>query len=231
MALPAFESLVPRALASVTPEALATTPTGAPLRMAYVYFPNGAIQENWWPKGEGKDFTFSKTMTPLESVKSRVQVLGGLDHVHATAGPDGAGDHARANGTFLTGVRVKKTAGADIHAGVSIDQVVANSVGHLTRFGSLELTCDAVRKSGNCDSGYSCAYQHNLSWRSPTQPMAPEPNPRLTVRAIVWRRFGRPTQTEHRHAPVAAAFDPGFRDGRCPLAATKARQSRCRETR
>ena len=184
MALPAFESLVPRSLASVTPEALATTSTGAPLRMAYVYFPNGAIQENWWPKGEGKDFTFSKTMTPLESVKNRVQVLGGLDHVHATAGPDGAGDHARANGTFLTGVRVKKTAGADIHAGVSIDQVVANSVGHLTRFASLELTCDAVRKSGNCDSGYSCAYQHNLSWRSPTQPMAPEPNPRLTFERL-----------------------------------------------
>lgn len=180
-ALPAFESLIPRTLASVTtPASLATTSTGAPLRMAYIYFPNGAIQDNWWPKsGEGKDFAFSKTMTPLESLKNRVQVLGGLDHVHATAGPDGAGDHARANGTFLTGVRVKKTAGADIHAGVSIDQVVANEVGHLTRFASLELTCDAVRKSGNCDSGYSCAYQHNLSWRSPTQPMAPEPNPRL----------------------------------------------------
>ena len=180
LALPAFESLLPRTFAgAASSPTLATTATGAPLRMAYIYFPNGAIQENWWPQGEGKDFSFSKTMTPLESLKSRVQVLGGLDHVHATAGPDGAGDHARANGTFLTGVRVRKTAGADIHAGVSIDQVVANEVGHLTRFASLELTCDAVRKSGNCDSGYSCAYQHNLSWKSPTQPMAPEPNPRL----------------------------------------------------
>lgn len=179
-ALPAFESLLPRSLASVQPATqLATTASGAPLRMAFVYFPNGAIQENWWPSGEGKDFAFGKTMTPLEEIKNRVQVLGGLDHVHATAGPDGAGDHARANGTFLTGVRVKKTAGADIHAGVSIDHVVAEQVGHLTRFSSLELTCDAVRKSGNCDSGYSCAYQHNLSWRSPTQPNSPEPNPRL----------------------------------------------------
>ena len=170
-ALPAFESLLPRAVAGVSsPASLAATASGAPLRMAYIYFPNGAIQDNWWPQGEGKDFSFSKTMTPLESLKHRVQVLGGLDHVHATAGPDGAGDHARANGTFLTGVRVKKTAGADIHAGVSIDHVVAKEVGHLTRFSSLELTCDAVRKSGNCDSGYSCAYQHNLSWRSPTQP-------------------------------------------------------------
>src|SRR5687767_2349362 len=184
-ALPAFESLVPRSLASVTTApGLATTPTGAPLRMAYIYFPNGAIQENWWPQGEGKDFSFSKTMTPLDSLKNRVQVLGGLDHVHATAGPDGAGDHARANGTFLTGVRVKKTAGSDIHAGVSIDHMVATRVGHLTRFQSLELTCDAVRKSGNCDSGYSCAYQHNLSWRSPAQPNAPEPNPRLVFERL-----------------------------------------------
>ena len=118
-------------------------------------------------------------MQSLAPVKDQVQILGGLDHVNATPGPDGAGDHARASGTFLTGVRVKKTAGADIHAGISIDQVVANQVGHLTRFPSLELTCDAVRKSGNCDSGYSCAYQYNLAWRSPTQPVAPEPNPRL----------------------------------------------------
>jgi hypothetical protein len=185
MALPALESLLPRAAASVVaPNPLATTPTGAPLRMAFMYFPNGAIQDAWWPSGEGKDFTLAKTMTPLEQVKHRVQVLGGLDHVHATAGPDGAGDHARANGTFLTGVRVKKTAGADIHAGVSIDHLVASHVGHLTRFPSLELTCDAVRKSGNCDSGYSCAYQHNLSWRTPTQPNPPEPNPRLVFERL-----------------------------------------------
>src|SRR4029453_12275803 len=96
-----------------------------------------------------------------------------------TPGPDGAGDHARASGTFLTGVRVRKTAGSDIRAGVSIDQVAADQIGHLTRFPSLELTCDAVRKAGNCDSGYSCAYQYNLSWRSPNTPVAPEPNPRL----------------------------------------------------
>ena len=185
MALPALESLLPRGLASVTAaNPLATTPTGAPLRMAFMYFPNGAIQDAWWPSGEGKDFTLAKTMAPLEQLRHRVQVLGGLDHVHATAGPDGAGDHARANGTFLTGVRVKKTAGADIHAGVSIDHLVASNVGHLTRFPSLELTCDAVRKSGNCDSGYSCAYQHNLSWRTPTQPNPPEPNPRLVFERL-----------------------------------------------
>jgi hypothetical protein len=181
LALPAFESVRPLAALSAEANALklASTSSGAPMRMAYVYFPNGAIQPSWWPKGEGKDFELARTMEPLAKVKHQLQVFGGLDHVNATPGPDGAGDHARASGTFLTGVRVKKTAGADIHAGISIDQVVANQIGHLTRFPSLELTCDAVRKSGNCDSGYSCAYQYNLAWASPTQPIAPEPNPRL----------------------------------------------------
>lgn len=181
MALPALESALPTGLFAANTKAanLARTATGAPLRMAYVYFPNGAIQPAWWPKGEGADFELARTMQPLAPVKHQLQVLGGMDHVNATPGPDGAGDHARASGTFLTGVRVKKTAGSDIQAGISIDQVVANQVGHLTRFPSLELTCDAVRKSGNCDSGYSCAYQYNLSWRSPNTPVAPEPNPRL----------------------------------------------------
>src|SRR5437773_2462442 len=181
LALPAFESIGPLSALAAGAGAtkLGTTPSGAPLRMAFVYFPNGAIQPNWWPKGEGKEFELARTMEPLEKVKQQLQILGGMDHVNATPGPDGAGDHARASGTFLTGVRVKKTAGADSQAGICIDQVAANQIGHLTRFPSLELTCDAVRKSGNCDSGYSCAYQYNLAWHSPTQPVAPEPNPRL----------------------------------------------------
>lgn len=176
IALPAFESVRP-----LTSLAAAADPitAAAPKRMAFVYFPNGAIQPNWWPKGEGTSFELSRTMQPLEGLKHKLQILGGLDHVNATAGPDGAGDHARASGTFLTGVRVKKTAGSDIQAGASIDQIAASQIGHLTRFPSIELTCDSVRKSGNCDSGYSCAYQYNLSWGSPSTPVAPEPNPRL----------------------------------------------------
>ena len=184
LAVPALESLQPVRAGATTATALATTPGGAPLRMAYVYFPNGAIQPNWWPTGEGSAFQFAPTMKSLEKVRHQVQVLGGLDHVNATPGPDGAGDHARASGTFLTGVRVRKTAGSDILAGVSVDQLVARQVGHLTRFSSLELTCDAVRKSGNCDSGYSCAYQYNLGWSSPTTPVAPEPNPRLVFERL-----------------------------------------------
>jgi hypothetical protein len=198
VALPAFESFLPKQLFAA-PEIAAGagyTPTGAPLRMAVCYIPNGVIQPTWWPKGEGADFQLARTMEPLESLKSKIQVLGGLGHVHATGGNDGPGDHARASGTFLTGVRVKKTAGSDIHAGVSIDQVVAQHVGHLTRFPSLELSCDSVRKSGNCDSGYSCAYQYNLAWRTPETPLSPEPNPRL----VFERLFGAGSPGERRES-------------------------------
>jgi Protein of unknown function (DUF1552) len=186
MALPALESLwLPQAaVAAANESALAITHTGAPLRMAFIYVPNGVHQKNWWPQAEGKDFELSATLEPLEKVKGEIQILGGLDQVNAYAGPDGPGDHARASGTFLTGVRVKKTAGSDIHAGVSVDQVAAQRIGHLTRFPSLELTCDGVRKSGNCDSGYSCAYQYNLSWSTPTLPVAPEPNPRFVFERL-----------------------------------------------
>ena len=197
IALPALHSLAP--LKVVAAEgAKAITSTGAPVRMAFVYFPNGAIQNHWWPTGEGAEFQLNRTMAPLAPLKEKIQILGGLDHVNATPGPDGAGDHARASGSFLTGVRVKKTAGSDIHAGISIDQAVAAQVGHLTRFPSLELSCDSVRKSGSCDSGYSCAYQYNLAWRSPTQPVAPEPNPRL----LFERLFGAGSPGERRESLI-----------------------------
>lgn len=196
IALPAFESLVPvRSLATlVSAEArsLGTTASGAPLRTAFLYFPNGAIQPAWWPQGKGADFQLSRTLKPLEPLRNHIQILGGLDHLNATAGPDGAGDHARANGTFLTGVRMRKSA-TQIHAGISIDQVIAREVGHLTRLPSLELSCDSGRNTGACDSGYSCAYQFNLSWSSPTTPMTPEVNPRL----VFERLFGNGSE-EHR---------------------------------
>ncbi len=211
LALPAFESLVSPSLlgADVSPAgALATTPSGAPLRMAYVYVPNGVHQGHWWPKELGKDFGLTRTLQPLEKVKQHVQVLGGLDQLNANGGLDGAGDHARASGTFLTGVRVRKTAGADIHAGVSVDQVAAQRIGHLTRFPSLELTCDGVRKSGNCDSGYSCAYQYNLSWSNPTLPGITRAQSAARVRASLWCRSPRRAQEEPGTPSQAAALDP-----------------------
>jgi Protein of unknown function (DUF1552) len=181
LALPAFESLLPHGVLAAAPQAAAAA---APVRMAFVYFPNGALQAPWWPTGSGREFELNKTMQPLAAVKQHIQVLGGLNHQGGYPGPDGPGDHARASGGFLSGVRVRKTAGADIHAGITIDQVVAQRKGHLTRFPSLELTCDAVRRSGSCDSGYSCAYQYNLAWSGPTTPLPPEPNPRFVFERL-----------------------------------------------
>jgi hypothetical protein len=189
VALPAFASLTPtRLLAASNAGKLALTNSGAPLRSAFLYFPNGAIPSVWWPKNDGADFELSRTLQPLEKFRRQVQILGEIDDRSAQPEEDGAGDHARANGTFLTSVRLKKSA-TDIHAGVSIDQVMAKAVGHLTRFPSLELTCETSRQSGACDSGYSCAYQFNLSWSSPTTPMTAESNPRQ----VFERLFGSGT--------------------------------------
>ena len=149
-----------------------------PARAAFLCFPNGAIPSAWWPKQIGDSFEFSRTLAPLEPFRDHIQILGGLDQKHAYGGPDGAGDHARGNGVFLTGVRLKKSA-TDIRGGVSIDQIIAKQIGHLTRFQSLEFGADSIRTSGACDSGYACAYQYNLSWSTPTTPLAAESNPRV----------------------------------------------------
>ena len=141
-------------------------------------------QDHWFPTNEGGELELSSTLKPLESVKHQLQVIGGLKHENATAGNDGAGDHARANATFLTGRRARKTAGKDIHVGVSVDQVAAQRAEVATRFSSLELSSDAVRNSGSCDSGYACAYQYNLSWSSASTPVTPEPNPRLVFERL-----------------------------------------------
>lgn len=189
LALPALESLLPGSLLAAVNDAgantggLATTGTGAPLRTVFVYFPNGAIQSNWWPQGTGVNAKLNATLEPLEPVREYIRILGGLDHACAVGGADGGGDHARANAVFLSGVRAKKSA-TDIHLGVSIDQMMARQVGHLTRLPSLELTCDDTRKASACDSDYACAYQYNLSWSSPTTPVSAEANPRLAFERL-----------------------------------------------
>ena len=186
LGLPVFDSLLGSSVraASGGPGVAAD---GSPLRLAFVYAPNGAIMSKWTPLGAGRGLELNDTMVPLNAFRPDIQVVTGLEHQHGWAGPDGGGDHARATATILTGARPKKTAGTDIRAGVSVDQVAARHLEGRTRFSSLELSCDGVRQAGACDSGYSCAYQFNLSWRSETQPMAPESNPRQ----IFERLFGR----------------------------------------
>ena len=190
IALPAFPSLVTRsakAEESGSTVRHGVTASGAPMRMAFMSIANGVQQDHWFPTA---DFELSKTLQPLESVKQHVQVISGLDHVNATPGPDGAGDHARAGATFLTGMRARKTAGSDIHVGISVDQLAAQKAGHATRLPSLELTSDVVRNSGGCDSGYACAYQYNMAWSSPTTPVTPEPKPRQVFERLFGSGIG-----------------------------------------
>ncbi|MDA0766981.1 MAG: DUF1552 domain-containing protein [Verrucomicrobia bacterium] len=186
MALPALESFRPLLAAGAKARAIGTTASGAPLRMAYLYIPNGVNTAAWRPDGSTDFSKLGETFAPLEAHRQDFQVFSGFEQKNATAGPDGPGHHARGNATFLTGVRARKTAGSDIHLGISVDQVAAVAARDATRLPSLELSTAGVRKSGQCDSGYSCAYQFNLSWRSATQPMTPESNPR----AVFERLFG-----------------------------------------
>jgi len=173
VALPALESL-----------AAGVAPAARPTRMAFVYVPNGVNLDRWRSSGDGRDYRLGESLEPLAALRDEFQVVRGLAHRSGTAGADGAGDHARATATILTGVRPRKTAGADIRAGVSVDQVAAAEIGHATRFPSLELSCDGHRRSGECDSGYACAYSFNMSWRAPDQPAAAESSPRLVFERL-----------------------------------------------
>ncbi len=192
LTLPVFETFLPGSATAAEGGKLATTASGMPLRTAFLYKPNGVNVDKWAVTGTGADYQFNKTQEPYAKFKSDFHMFSKFEHQNGTAGGDGGGDHARANASFLTGARPRKTAGADIKLGVSVDQVIARNIGDLTRLSSLELSCDGVRKSGVCDSGYSCAYQFNLSWRSDVTPMTPEYNPRH----VFERLFGTGSKEE-----------------------------------
>jgi len=151
----------------------------APNRLAIFYVPNGKNMADWTPKEEGTSFELPHILQPLKDVREYVNVLTGLTADKARANGDGGGDHARALSAFLTGCQARKTDGADIRSGISVDQVAASRIGDQTRLASLEVGCEAGGMAGNCDSGYSCVYSSTMSWRSATQPLPKEVNPKL----------------------------------------------------
>ncbi len=171
-------------LDAMTPALALANPKNAPARLAFVYVPNGIVMTDWTPKGTGKDYECTRILKPLEALREDIFVLSGLADHNGNALGDGPGDHARAGASFLTGVHCKKTAGADIQAGVSADQIAAQQMGAATRLPSIELGCEDSRTVGNCDSGYSCAYTNSISWRTPTTPMPPEVNPRMAFERL-----------------------------------------------
>jgi hypothetical protein len=171
-------------LDAMRPAFAGPTSAKAPVRLAFVYVPNGAIMPDWKPVTAGRDFEFTRILKPLEPFREDLLVLTGLAHHNANELGDGPGDHARAAGCFLTGVHPKKTAGADIQNGVSADQIAAQALAAETRLPSIELGCEESRTVGNCDSGYSCAYTNSISWRAATTPMPPETNPRMVFERL-----------------------------------------------
>jgi hypothetical protein len=192
VALPWLEAMLPRASAADNAAEKAT----APRRMAFIYIPNGANMEEWMPTGEGAEYELSPVLQPLASLKQDVLVLSGLTCDKGRANGDGAGDHARASAAFLTGAQPRKTAGANFRAGVSADQIAAQKLGDRTRLSSLELGIDNFRGSGNCDSGYSCVYEHTLAWRSPTTPLPTEVNPKYIFDRLFSDNGGDPNRSK-----------------------------------
>jgi len=190
LALPLLECMLP----STGWAAAASAAGGPPLRTAFLYVPSGAIMKYWTPQQVGSQFTLPRTLEPLEPHQDDLLVLSGLAHDKARSNGDGPGDHARSTGTFLTGVQLKKTEGRNIRAAKSVDQIAAEQVGPQTRLASLELGIERGKLAGGCDSGYSCAYSTNISWRTPTMPMTKEIQPRL----VFERLFGEYTQVGDR---------------------------------
>ncbi|MBT5019358.1 MAG: DUF1552 domain-containing protein [Planctomicrobium sp.] len=179
LALPILDAMLPNT-AWAAPEQLVQN------RMGFIFFPNGAIMRDWTPSQEGDKFELSKTLKPLNSHKNELLVLSGLAQTKARANGDGGGDHARNSAAFLTGAQPKKTDGAEIRAGISVDQIAAEKIGKQSKLPSLEIGIEPSRQAGRCDSGYSCAYVSNISWKTPNTPMAKEVNPKL----IFERLFG-----------------------------------------
>lgn len=186
VALPTLESMVPSAKAATAAmrAGAATTAGGMPLRMGFVAFANGSNYERWLPSGEGKNYRMNETFAPMEPLRDRFQVISSLAHDAANSWGDGPGDHARAGASFLTGAHAWKTLGSRLHLGISVDQIAARQLGHLTRFDSLQLGVEGSRMYGACDTGYPCAYQYNISWASETLPLAPEPDPRIVFEKL-----------------------------------------------
>jgi hypothetical protein len=179
MALPLLEAMIPSALRAAPDDR-------PPVRMAFLYVPNGMHMPDWTPKEKGSDFELGSILQPLEQYKSEMTVLSGLTLNGARALGDGGGDHARSVAAYLTGAHPKKTDGSDIHNGVSVDQVAAGQIGMQTKLPSLELGLERSAPAGRCDSGYSCVYTSNMSWRSATSPVAKEVDPA----AVFDRLFG-----------------------------------------
>jgi hypothetical protein len=177
LALPLLDAMTP-ALAAETVR---------PIRMAFIEVPNGIMMDKWTPAAEGTNFALTPVLEPLASFKDRMLVLSGLDQNQSKAlSNEVGGDHPRASTAWLTGSHARMTSGADLRAGISVDQIAAKEFGKYTQVASLEVGLESAEVVGACESAYSCAYYNTISWRNDTTPLPMENRPRI----IFERLFG-----------------------------------------
>jgi hypothetical protein len=192
IALPLLDAMVPAL------SALAKTPANPVRRLGFIYTPNGATMAAWTPKGEGALNELSPTLSPLAPVRDQVLVPTGLSHKMAESMGDGNGEHSRGQSVWLSGVHPKRTEGADVRNGTTVDQLAAEVLGKDTPLLSIEMALEQNYLVGNCDNGYSCIYWNTISWRNPTTPLPMEVNPRV----VFERLFGDGGTPEQRLAQV-----------------------------
>src|SRR6266702_411733 len=183
LALPVLDAMTPALAADAK----------RPIRMSFIEVPNGIMMDKWTPATEGADFALTPVLEPLADFRDRILVLSGLDQKQSAAlAFEIAGDHPRACTAWLTGAHAKMTAGADLRAGISVDQVAAREFGKYTQLASLEVGLESSEVVGSCESAYSCAYYNTISWRNDTTPLPMENRPR----AIFERLFGDAGRTD-----------------------------------
>ena len=181
VALPLLDAMVP-ALSAATQTAASPVP-----RLGFFYAPNGMFLPNFHPAGDGgKNFLLTPILQPMEAYRDQMVVLSGLSNYGVVSPNEGGGVHTRAHGGWLNGILPKRTEGADLRAGKTIDQYAADTLGAETSLRSLELTTEDNYQVGNCENGYSCAYLNSTSWRTATTPLPHERDPRV----VFQRMFG-----------------------------------------
>lgn len=173
VALPLLDAMIPAASASTL---TAATPVK---RLGFVFMPMGGDINRWTPEGSGKLGKLSSSLEPLESVKDKISVLTNLE-----LGPAYPGTHATSNSAFLSAARAKQTESSDYFLGTTVDQIAAKNIGRATQLPSLEMSMDLMQTVGQCDNGYACVYQNNLSWADPTTPLPAEAHPRLIFETL-----------------------------------------------
>lgn len=193
IALPWMECMLPAPGLATASTRLGGASQAAPLRMAFLYVPNGIHMPDWTPERDGARYAMPKSLEAIADHREDFSILSGLTLNGARALGDGGGDHARSVASFLTGAHPKKTDGADIRNGMSVDQLAAERIGTNTRLRSIELGMEPSAPAGRCDSGYSCVYTSNMSWRTETSPVAKEVNPQ----AVFDRLFGSPEEVDN----------------------------------